>query len=228
MLDDMNDQSNPTDMRRIMTLCEMKNPMLRVYHAQSHVIPAVLKNRQITNYNSMGTWFTNSRDMASTYGKNITAYDIPAEGYLEIGHDDMNATIGINGPLITKHFGRADADHLDQYPWSAKARIELAKLRKRAQDHRDDWNWNRQQEQPWFRRLIGLEKSLEISQKALKSAAYCTDFRQMIEGDIHQHGFGYRGLVWRGVKFDGWDGRPADIYLLFHRDDIQPIRLNIT
>jgi hypothetical protein len=57
-------------------------PMVRVYHARSSAIPGVLRARQVADYNSMGTWFTNNREKAGTlYGKNITAYDIPAEGY---------------------------------------------------------------------------------------------------------------------------------------------------
>jgi len=196
-------------------------PMVRVYHAQSHLIPAVLKARQVANYNSMGTWFTNSREKAGAiYGQNITAYDIPAEGYLEVGHDDVNATIGINGPLIAKHFGKPAALHLEQHPWNVEARQELRDLER--------WQQQSEQVEPWrvrepkVARMKALRKSLEISRQALKSAAYCQDFRSMIEGDIHDHGYGHRGLVWRSVKFDGWTGEPADIYLLFHKEDIHP------
>lgn len=128
--------------------------------------------------------------------------------------------IGINGPLIAKHFGEAVADHLEEYPWNVDARQELLELER--------WYQSDRYEPPRVRkpkrvRMKGLQKSLEISRLAMKSAAYCQDFRSMIEGDVHNHGYGHRGLVWRNVKFDGWTGDPADIYLLFHREDIHPI-----
>ena len=130
---------------------------------------------------------------------------------------------------MRRTWGRSYATFLDtKIP--RVIRYNASAVQSRRAMGRDLERWQQQSEQvePWrvrepkVARMKALRKSLEISRQALKSAAYCQDFRSMIEGDIHDHGYGHRGLVWRSVKFDGWTGEPADIYLLFHKEDIHP------
>jgi len=176
--------------------------MIRVYHAQSHVVPNVLTSRHIQTYNSLGTWFDSDPAIArQLYGRNVVAYDIPDGPYLESA-DDLAATLGHNLPLIGKVFGPDAAEHLQRYPWDTQAQRRWAELERSGDD---------------ARLLRTLRRSREIVQQALLSPQYCQAFRHMIEDA------GYRGLVWRQSNIDG--AGPHDVYLLFHAKDVQPVTL---
>lgn len=208
-------------MRKLITIIEAdlqhafpppERGMVRVYHAQSHVVPDVLNNREIKGYNSMGTWFDSNPEIdRSLYGKNVTAYDIPADGYLEPYNDFLTDALGHCLPLIQRHLGNKDAEHLEQHPWNEQ---KWKRWREIEQMVRDDKVPFRDEARLMRERRV-LTRSQSIVRAALNNPAYCRDFRSMIENA------GYRGFLWRDSKIDGMG--PHDVYLLFHTDDIHPV-----
>jgi hypothetical protein len=196
-------------------------PMIRVYHAQFHLQPDVLRNRDIKSYNSMGTWFTSSKDVAAElYGDKLAAYDIPAEGWLEMDEAPIGHSLGHCYPLIAKHLGMEAEDTLTEVPWDQQNSERLKQLRAKDREDREDNEKSVVQKHMSHterREMSRLAKSEEVTRQALRHQGYCQDFRQMITASGRRH-----GMVWRNVHWDG-STQPSNIYLVFHEHDMHPV-----
>ena len=212
-------------MRRFIALLESfkdyHGPMVRVYHAQFHRWPDVLRNRNVKSYNSMGTWFCSNPNVATeNYGDKVGVYEIPAEGYVEMDEENVNVSMGHCYPLIAQHLGKADEKQLQAVPWNAENRARWKSLRAKEAEYQQSTTGNGFQKYltPAERReLNALAKSDEITRKALRHQGYCQDFRDMIT-----HSGRHRGMVWRDVHWDG-STEASDIFLVFHKEDIHPV-----
>lgn len=188
---------------------------IRVYHAQQHSIPGTLTKREIRTFSSMGTWFATDPGMVHfLYGDHARAYDIPEGHYLEPEDDYIVSALGHCYPLIEKHFGEDDADHLREYPWSRSADRRYKDLDARLRD--ENLYIPSKTRFPMVDESRALYRSMGIVKKAIKSPAYCRDFRDMIVGAR------YNGFCWKNTNFDN-SLRPMNVYLVFHDEDIHPV-----
>jgi hypothetical protein len=204
----------------------LQKPVL-AYHATHEALGKVLSNREIKTYNSMGTYLTSNRDMATTmYGPNVEAYQIPPGRYLLARRNQDFWELVLNClPIIEQTIGKEAADHLRKYPMTGPniqfmkdLRIEAKReMVKRGEDTAavdiSILRWSAPEKVAKYR---ALEKSKEYYTKVCRSADYCKAYRSLLESS------GLHGIIWNGRT---WDNSPEKqtVFLVFHQEDLHPI-----
>lgn len=194
----------------------LQKPIL-AYHATHEALGKVLTNREIKTYDSMGTYLTSNREMATTmYGPNAEAYQIPPGRYLLARRDQDFWELVLNClPIIAQTIGQEAADHLAKYPLTG-ANIKFMKdLRVEANRDISSLRWSQPEKVAKYK---ALEKSKEYYTQVCRSADYCKAYRDLLEGS------GLNGIIWNNRN---WDNSPdkQTVFLIFHQQDLHPVKL---
>jgi hypothetical protein len=202
----------------------LQKPVM-AYHATHEALGKVLTNREIKTYDSMGTYLTSNREMATTmYGPNVEGYQIPPGRYLLARRDQDFWELVLNClPIIRDTVGKDAADHLSKYPLNGAnikfmkdLRIEAKREAERQGENSMEVAVLRWSQPDKVAKYRALEKSREYYTRVCKSADYCKAYRALLEGS------GLRGIIWNRRH---WDSSPESqtIFLVFHQEDLHPI-----
>ena len=212
---------------------------IRAYHATHKGIGKVLTNRDVQTYNSMGTWLSSNRDMTlKLYGPHTEAYLIPPGRYLLAKRSQELWELILNClPIIERHVGKEAAEHLMDYPFTSENLAWMQEMRRAARARFTEkggdpnsvsadgttaeyieWLGRTTGKRDLIDRWSGLQKSHRVYQKVCTNKDYCRDYRDFLVGT------GKKGIIWNGR--DNWDGKGErqTIFLIFHEEDIHPIR----
>lgn len=204
------------------------------YHATHEGIGKILTNREIRTYDSMGTWFSSSKDMAAhMYGEHVEAYHIPPGRYLIAKRRQDFWEMVLNClPIIARTVGKEAADHLAKYPLTGPNIAFVERMRKDAKTEMgfapDDYSVGygeidrfikdslRRRDPERLQKFQGLLASNKYYRQVCLNAEYCRQYRAMLEE------VGIQGLIFNGRH---WDGAPqrSTIFLVFHAEDLHPI-----
>lgn len=206
---------------------------IRAYHATHEALGKVLTNREIKTYDSIGTYFTSDPEMGSTmYGPNVSAYMIPRGQYLIARRNQDFWELVFNClPLIKQHIGKEAADHLSKYPWSGANLAWMKQVREEAKalmvQHGEPIGSNpsdaligqifRYTDPQKAARYKALKKSNEYYRKIVTNPNYLKEYRALLEGA------GIHGIIWNNRHWDN-SPRSASIFLIFHQEDLHPVR----
>jgi len=212
-------------------LITLQKPIV-AYHATHEEVGLILQNREIKNYNSMGTWLSSNQAMATKmYGPHSQAYQIPPGQYLLAKRHQELWDLMLNClPIIEQVIGPAAANHLMHYPLNGKnlqwmrdirlrtkAKYEQSKQAGHTRDTLDSYipqvyRYSEPKTAGLFKKLL---QSSDYYHEVAKSAQYSQQYRTLLVKA------GIQGIIWNARN---WDGSPErqTIFLIFNERALHP------